>query len=94
MSVGPTWRSISVVPRKTSYVTSCGAAAVKTALVPACAVAGPLSVSVPVKGAVTLTVWVVVAPLTVSLTGYFPGAPNVCWAVAPVAVWPSPKSQL
>ena len=38
------------------------------AFAPATAVAGPLNASVPVNGAVTLTVWVVVEPSTVSLT--------------------------
>ena len=41
---------------------------VNVAVVPATAVSGPESVSVPVNGAVTSTVCVVVAPLTVSLT--------------------------
>ena len=88
----PTLRSISVVPRKTSNVTSWSAGAVNVAVEPAAAVAGPLSASVPVNGAVTLTVCVVVAPPTVSLTAYLPGAANVCATVAPVPVWPSPKS--
>ena len=49
-------------------MTSWLAGAVNVAFAPAVAVAGPLSVSVPVNGAVTLTVWVVVEPSTVSLT--------------------------
>ena len=51
---------------------------VNVAVLPAVAVAGPLSVSVPVNGAVTLTVCVVVFPPTVSLTAYVPGVAKVC----------------
>ena len=53
--------------RRTSNVAS-GALVAKVAVVPATAVSGPDSCSVPVNGALTSTVWVVVAPLTVSLT--------------------------
>jgi hypothetical protein len=60
-------RSTTVPARRTSKVAS-GALVVKLAVLPATAVSGPESVSVPVNGALTSTVWVVVAPLTVSLT--------------------------